>query len=72
MGSIAPIAIFVIQELIKYEPQVAAAIGQLLTKTDATAADWAALAVQYPRKTYESVVTESGLIPTDPPTTVVP
>jgi hypothetical protein len=64
MGALAPLVIFGIQELIKYEPQIAAAIGALFAKTDATEADWTALRTKYARQSYESIVTESGLKPT--------
>lgn len=65
MGALAPLVIFGIQELIKYEPQIAAAIGALFAKTDATEADWQALQAKYTRQSYESIVKKSGLTPTD-------
>lgn len=37
------LGLFVIEEAIKYEPAIAAAIRDLFTKTDPTPADWAAL-----------------------------
>lgn len=61
----AQLIIFGVQELIKYEPQMQAAIIAVLTKKDSTAQDWIDLAKQYPRKEYEDIVTESGLKPTE-------
>lgn len=62
MQGLAPIVIFAVQELIKYYPQLRTEIAAILTKSDATEADWLALQLKYQRKAYEDVVTESGLI----------
>ena len=59
------IVIFAVTTAIKYAPEVIAEIKALLNKSDATEADWIALQSKYPRKTYESVVKDSGLIPTE-------
>lgn len=63
------IVIFAIQEAIKYAPELVEGIKSLLNKTDATEADWLELRAKYLRKSYESVVKDSGLIPTELPPT---
>lgn len=62
---LAPLIIFGVQELIKYYPTIRSELAQLLARTDATEADWVALRDKYQRRSYESVVTESGLIPSN-------
>lgn len=57
------IIMFGIMEAIKYSPEIEKAVRDLFTKTDATREDWLAAIAKFPRVSYESVVKDSGLIP---------
>jgi hypothetical protein len=46
------LGLFVIQEAIKNEPAIAAALQKLFTKADPTPEDWAALHAQVAAKSY--------------------
>lgn len=50
------LALFVVQEAIKYSPEIAAAVSKLFTKTDPTAADWDALRADIAALDYDAIV----------------
>ena len=62
-AALIPLIIAIVQEAIKYVPTLAADIAALLSKNDATAADWAALQAKYAGKTYADYVPDSALTP---------
>jgi len=63
MEQILPLALFVLQEAIKYEPALEAEIRALFAKPEITAADWIALRLRVANKTYADYVPESALLP---------
>lgn len=55
------LGLLVIEEAIKYSPQIAAEIQKLFTKADPTPADWDALRARVLAKSYEDYVPASSL-----------
>ena len=55
------LGLFVIEEAIKYEPAIAAAIRDLFTKADPTPADWQALRAKVAGKGYRDYVPTTAL-----------
>jgi hypothetical protein len=58
---------FILEEAIKEEPAIAAALKDLFSKADPTPADWAALRLKVASKSYEDYVPESALTLPLPP-----
>jgi hypothetical protein len=61
METAVQLAIFAIEEAIKEEPAIAAALKDIFTKADPTAADWAALRARIAAKDYADYVPDSAL-----------
>jgi hypothetical protein len=57
----AQLVLFGLQELIQHAPELAADIQALLTKPDATPADWEALRARVKAKSYFDYVQKSSL-----------
>jgi hypothetical protein len=66
--NLIPIILFALQQAIRHVPGLAVDISDMLRNSldDPSAADWASLHAKYGGKTYESMVKDSGLIPTPP------
>jgi hypothetical protein len=64
------LALFIIEEAIKLEPGIAAAISGLFAKADPTAADWCALRASVAGKSYDDYVNPPAPAPV--PATVIP
>lgn len=56
------LALFAIEEGIKLEPGIAAAISSMFAKGDPTPADWAALRAKVAAKNYSDYVPASALV----------
>jgi hypothetical protein len=65
-------AIWLLQELIQHEPEIAAEVKALLTKADPTDADWDALHAKVHAKSYADYVPASALPPAAAPGAALP
>lgn len=55
------LALFIIEEAVKYGPTLATELQELLKKPDATPADWEALRARVNQKSYFDLVPDSAL-----------
>ena len=57
------LALFIVEEAIKMEPAIAAALKDIFTRPDPTAEDWAMLRARIVAKDYADYVPDSALPP---------